>query len=145
MLSIDIFRPSAHLEWYPPPPAEDESDRITPIPTRTRTRTRTPLLPPYSAQPREGEQTVRCDHISPNRRVVRLHRRRCLAWLPGLGRLQSPQPHDQDDVERGELAVVYPDPSETDESPGKLVVSGWQLVLALLFALMVGIAISKPI
>jgi hypothetical protein len=48
-------------------------------------------------------------------------------------------------VERGELAVVYPDPSETDESPGKLVVSGWQLVLALLFALMVGIAISKPI
>jgi hypothetical protein len=64
MLSIDIFRPSAHLEWYPPPPAEDESDRITPIPTRTRTRTRTPLLPPYSAQPREGEQTVRCDHLT---------------------------------------------------------------------------------
>jgi hypothetical protein len=139
MLSIDIFRPSAHLEWYPPVPAEDESERITHTPTRT------PLLPPYSAQPREGEQTVRCDHIPPNRRVVRLHRRRCLAWLPGLGRLQSPQPHDQDDVERGELAVVYQDPSETDESPGKLVVSGWQLVLALLFALMVGIAISKPI
>jgi hypothetical protein len=138
MLSIEIFRPSAHLEWYPPIPAEAESDMIT--------RTRPSNLPPtYSAVPHEGEQTVRCDRIPPNRRVVRLHRRRCLAWLPGLGRLTSPQPHGQDDVERGELAVVYPDPSETHESPGKLVVSGWQLVLALLFALMVGIAISKPI
>lgn len=138
MLSIDIFRPSAHLDYYPPVPAENVFD--------TSTHTRHENSPPsYSAAPLEGEQTVRCDRLPPYWRVVLLHRRRCLAWLPGLGRLQGPQPHHLDDVERGELAVVYRDPSESDESPGKLVVSVWQLILALLFALMVGIAISKPI
>jgi hypothetical protein len=139
--SIDILRPSTHLSCYPQVPAENASN------TRTPTRPRPPHLPPtYSAVPREGEQTVHCYDLPPHRRVVRLHRRRCLAWLPGLGRLRSPQPHDEDDVEGGELAVVYRFSSEMDDAcPGKLVVSGWQLVLALLFALMVGIAISKPI
>jgi hypothetical protein len=138
-LSIDIYRPSAHLDYFPPVPADNETN------TGTRTRPRPPLLPPYSAQPREGEQTVCCDRL-PTRQVVRLHRQRYFAWLlPGLGRLQRYQTQDQDALERAELAVVYGPPFETDERPGKLVVSAWQLVLALLFALMVGIAISKPI
>jgi hypothetical protein len=116
MLSIDIFRPSAHLDYFLPVPAENE--------TNTGTRTRSPpLLPPYSAQPREGERIVCCDRL-PTRQVVRLHRRRCLAWLPGLGRLQRCETQDQDDLERAELAVVYGPSLEPDESPGKLVVSG---------------------
>jgi hypothetical protein len=140
MLSIDIFRPSAHLDNFPPVPAENENETNT----GTRTRPR-PLLPTYSAQPRQGEQTVCCDRL-PTRQVVRLHRRQYFAWLlPGLGRPQRYQTQDQDDLERAELAVVYGPPLETDERPGKLVVSGSQLILALLFALMVGIAISKSI
>ena len=140
--SIDILRPSTHLSCFPQIPFENASN------TRTSTRPRPPHLPPtYSAVPHEGEQTVHCYDLPPHRRVVRLHRRRCLAWLPGLGRLRSPQPHDEDDAEGGELAAVYYGHSSemNDESPGKLVVTGWQLVLALLFALVVGIAISKPI
>ena len=133
MLSIVIFSPSAHLDYLPPVPTENE--------TSTSTQTRLPLLPPYSAHPREGERIVCFDRLS-TRQVARVHRRRYFAWLPGLGRLQRYQPRDQDDLERAELAVVY---VPTDESPGKLAVSGWQLALALLFALMVGIAISKPI
>jgi hypothetical protein len=139
MLSIDIFRASSHRDPCLSVPTENESEPAT--------QPRPPHLPPlYSAEPREGEQTVRCDRLPTYRQVVRLHRRRhFFAWLPGLGRLQRAQPHDQDDIELGEMAVVYRRPDETDESFGKFVVSGQQLVCALMFAVMVGIAISKPI
>jgi len=143
MSPIDIFQPSG--------PTITQLDPIFSVSAEsgpdTGAHTSTQLLPPtYSAEPREGEQIVYCDRLPPYQQVVRLHRRSYFAWMLGLRRLRRSPPHAPiDDIELAEMAILYSHRAEEVGSSSRLVVSGCQLVSALLFALMVGIAISKPI
>lgn len=122
---------TAHLEPAFSSPAEREFD--------TGAHAQTPLLPPtYSAEPREGEQIVYCDRLPTYRQVVRHDSRSYFTWPR-----RSP-PHAPTD-ELAEMLVFWGHRGEAIESSGKLVVSGWKLGLALLFALAVGIGISRPI
>lgn len=143
MSSIDIFRAS----W--PVTTQLNSDFAAPTESESDAESHTRLLsspPVYSAELQEGEQIVCCDRLPSYRQVVRLHHRRYFAWLPGLGRLRRSSVCDTpDNIELADMAVVYANYAERDEGSGRFVVSGRQLGLAFLFALMVGIAISKPI
>jgi len=124
-------------------PATAQVDNSYPIfagsESDTGTHTRMLLLPPtYSAEPLEGEQTVYCDRLPTYRQVVRQDSRGYFTWPR-----RSP-PHAPAD-ELAEMLVFWGHRGEAIETSGKLVVSGWKLALALLFALIVGIAISRPI